>query len=377
MWLLNSRNDRRHMADRTPPASITPEMFRKWRTPVRGTLNPQPMTNPLWTWLIESRLSAYHVNELFSGDSATSAGPGWCFVRYGQSCTTLPDGRTIWIAGEHEDYYDADFFIYNDVVVISPNAEIEIFGYPPDVFPPTDFHSATLVDNEIVMVGNVGYGVDRRDGVTQVLTLELDRWKLFQIRSEGAGPGWIHGHQAQLTDNGRSLVITGGKVDRRDGAFLVENIDDWRLSIGDWRWERLTLRRWARFEVCRLDKRQNHLWSIRHVSWSKRVGFDDAQEWERKLEAELGSPARLDIVPLLYRPGIAHEVLPEDPDKNGVYCVRIDGVVVRYVEEMFGVQVTVEGELPADAVAQIRDDLIQKLEALEQSPIAYRMIPPA
>jgi hypothetical protein len=38
-------------------------------------------------------------------------GPAWCAARFRQSRTTLADGRVIRIAGEHEDYYDADFFI--------------------------------------------------------------------------------------------------------------------------------------------------------------------------------------------------------------------------------------------------------------------------
>jgi hypothetical protein len=90
------------MTNRTPPANITKEMFLDWKSPVRGTSNPQSITNPVWKWLIESRLSAYQANELFLGPSDTS--PGWCFARHGQSNTLLSDGRTLLIAGEHEDY---------------------------------------------------------------------------------------------------------------------------------------------------------------------------------------------------------------------------------------------------------------------------------
>lgn len=81
--------------------------------------------------------------------------------------------------------------------------------------------------------------------------------------------------------------------------------------------------------------------------------------------------------PVLYRPEVAHEELPEDPEAHDIYRIRIGAVVVRYVEDWFSVQVTVEGELPADGVEQIRNDLIEKLEALEQSLVEYRAIPPA
>jgi hypothetical protein len=195
------------MTDSTPPIGITPEMLRKWRTPIRGALNPQLMTNPVWKWLIESRLHAHQANALFSGDSMTSEAPGWCFDRFGQSCTPLPDGRTVWIAGEHADYYHPDFFIYNDVVVKSPQGAIEIYGYPPDIFPPTDFHSASLVNGRLIIIGNLGYGGQRRQGVTQVLALELNSWQILRLSTEGAGPGWIHGHSARLEDDagGRPL----------------------------------------------------------------------------------------------------------------------------------------------------------------------------
>ena len=82
-------------------------------------------------------------------------------------------------------------------------------------------------------------------------------------------------------------------------------------------------------------------------------------------------------MPVLYQPGIPHEVLSKDPDKYGVYRIRIDDVVVRYVEDTHSVQVTVEGDLPAEAIEHIRDDLIEKLEVLEQSPIEHRVIPHA
>jgi hypothetical protein len=111
------------------------------------------MTNDVWAWLIETRLDA---NEAFDGPSSIDAGPGWCFDRFGQSETLLPDGRTVLVAGEHEDFYDSDFFIYNDVVVVEKTGEISIFGYPVDVFPPTDFHSATLVHSGFLVRKKMG-----------------------------------------------------------------------------------------------------------------------------------------------------------------------------------------------------------------------------
>ena len=44
--------------------------------------------------------------------------PFWSWQRFGRTSTALPDGRVIHIAGEHEDFYDPDFCIYNDVMVV-------------------------------------------------------------------------------------------------------------------------------------------------------------------------------------------------------------------------------------------------------------------
>src|SRR5262245_7582722 len=118
------------------PTSITSDLIRRFRNPMRGAVNPEVMTNPVWSWLIEHELGAYRANKAMSGPPSETAVPCWCFSRYGQSRTVLPDGRVVLIAGEHEDFYDPDFYIYNDVVVID-DKRIEIFGYPVESFPPT------------------------------------------------------------------------------------------------------------------------------------------------------------------------------------------------------------------------------------------------
>ena len=128
-------------------SAVNRELFVKWRTPSFGSANPERMNNPVWEWLVRSKLSAYQATQRLRGPSALKAGPGWCFDRFGQSSTKLPDGRVVLIAGEHEDAYDPDFYIYNDVVVQHPDGSLDIYGYPRDEFPPTDFHSATLVSN--------------------------------------------------------------------------------------------------------------------------------------------------------------------------------------------------------------------------------------
>ena len=76
--------------------------------------------------------------------------------RFGQSLTLLPDGLAVQIGGEHEDYYDPDFCIYNDVFVHERDGSITIYGYPESAFPPTDFRTATLVGDSIYVIGSLG-----------------------------------------------------------------------------------------------------------------------------------------------------------------------------------------------------------------------------
>ncbi len=68
---------------------ITRELFLEWRSPRLGSANPSVMTNPVWEWLVQTRMDAYQATKLLGGPSACDAGPGWCFDRFGQTTTVL------------------------------------------------------------------------------------------------------------------------------------------------------------------------------------------------------------------------------------------------------------------------------------------------
>jgi hypothetical protein len=120
--------------------------------------------------------------------------------RYGQSITLLPDGRVIAIGGYHDD--PPDFCIYNDVVVYDERGNFKIYGYPKDVFPPTDFHTATLVDDWIYIIGNIGYDKDRIEGETPVYRLNCTTFAIEPVITAGECPGWISGHHAVVRVGG-------------------------------------------------------------------------------------------------------------------------------------------------------------------------------
>jgi hypothetical protein len=358
----------------TPEDRMTKEDFLLWRTPRRGLTNPAPMDNPVWEWLIRSRWNAWQINRHFEGPGGYGASPGWCFERFGQTSTTLPDGRTLLIGGEHEDYYDPDFYIYNDLVVRHPDGRIQIFGYPEEDFPPTDFHTATLVDQRVILIGNLGYGRQRQTGHTQALSLDLRDFSIARITTTGTSPGWIHNHTAALSDDGASILIRGGLLDRGEDP-LVENIDDWRLILSDWRWERLTAHNWVRVAFSRADGKSNHLWEISQAVWSRKVGWKDQYEkGMAKLATELGHNPDLEGVKTLFLPEVPHEALPEVEDEFRIRRIKVEGVVVRYVESGHEIQMTVEGALPEPTIEALAVDLAGKFSRLENAEIARRKI---
>lgn len=358
------------------PVEVTPDLFRRWRTPRFGRTNPERMNNPVWEWLIKSRLSAYVADQKFNVPSALDAGPGWCFDRFGQSSTALPDGRTILIAGEHEDFYDPDFNIYNDVVIQHPDGELDIYGYPVEVFPPTDFHTATLTGNTIIIIGNLGYLEQRRPGTTQVLIFDLATLSMSSVRTCESSPGWIHGHDAILEDSDDSILIRGGKIDPGgEDASLVENIDEWRLHVADWRWERLTERRWQRWALVETSRRRNHLWEIQRAVWSRKAGWEE--ELGKQLEQlahELGKQPDLEVADQLFSPPVQHERLPSADEEYNVVRIKVDGVVVRYVAETHSIQITVEGTLPLASVQTLLFDLRAKMAKLENAPFEIKQL---
>ncbi len=344
---------------------VTLPLFLEWRSPRFGDSNPTKIESRVWEWLVRSRLSGYWSTQKMQGPSASDEGPTWSFDRFGQSSTELPDGRVIRIAGEHEDFYDPDFCIYNDVVVFMPDDSLEFYCYPRDVFPSTDFHSATLVNDEIVIIGNLGYQEERVRDHTPVYILDTVNYKIRKSDATGTHPGWIHNHKAELSPDKKYITVKGGELYSAPGISLRENIDDWRLDLENWRWERLTERKWTRWEIRRRDRTFNLLWRIRSALVSRRY---IPEEYEKEIEhitQELGITPDLELVDQLYSPGIPHERLPEVDDEYNVYRIRVNGVTVRFVEHSQCVQATVEGELPVEIIEMIQQHSLHKLSRLE------------
>ena len=232
---------------------LVAEDFWAQTRPRYGTANPERFNAPLWEHIFKQEMGGWGVRMNFgihnfpAGNNypghasyrERSDGPVWASParRFGTSSVSCEDGRVVHIAGEHEDAYDPDFCIYNDVIVENPNGSIEFYLYPKDVFPPTDFHTATKIGDDVLLIGNVGYQQERKAGETQVLTLNLQDYRVKSIATTGAKPGWIGSHSAEfLAPN--AIIIRGGSVMQADGSF-TPNTRMFELNVESWTWRRL------------------------------------------------------------------------------------------------------------------------------------------
>ena len=105
--------------------------------------------------------------------------------------------------------------------------------YPRHVFPPTDFQTATLLDDHIRLIGSCGYQHARREGVTQVLQLYLGDFSIQSVDTSGENPGWIFRHEATL--DGRRSIVRGGKIE----PGCRDNGDSYALDLGSIVWTRI------------------------------------------------------------------------------------------------------------------------------------------
>lgn len=194
--------------------AITPEQYAAARSPRFGRQNPEEVNEPYWNVMIRFRCSAYAARTQFKDDPVFACGrtvdPVWCADRFGQSMTFLPDGRIIEIAGEHEDGYDPDFCIYNDVFEHSPDGSMRVFCYPQEVFPPTDFHTATLVGDWIYIVGSLGYQENRKNNEITVYRLNTETFEIERVETKGSPKLQLSRHRAWL-ENGTKIHFADGK----------------------------------------------------------------------------------------------------------------------------------------------------------------------
>lgn len=91
---------------------VTREQYLAARYEREGVANPEDMTEPFRLAMIRAGHRASGARAQFDDPPTFACGLSWksrppqvwCFERYGQSISLMPDGRTLLIAGEHEPH---------------------------------------------------------------------------------------------------------------------------------------------------------------------------------------------------------------------------------------------------------------------------------
>jgi hypothetical protein len=338
---------------------IDPVLFAQQRRPKFGIANPERMRLTFWEWMVrgddseqaieqvgglakaglmmrdgklKSCFGPYRARDLFKVPLNREDGPIWTFERMGATRCTLADGRILCVGGEHEDSYDPDFYIYNDLVVFGPEGEIEIYGYPEAVFPPTDFHTATLVDDQVIVIGRLGYQNTRQPGHTPVYSLDVATYKITEIHTTGENPGWIFGHDAKLNAE-RVIGVHGGQNILAEGGKqkFKRNIEDFTLDVTSWIWRRTTNRNWFQVSIC---QENGGLFAL-----------------ERRPEPEALLPCRIGCI-----------VSPCE-DWDGARMV-VDGISISLKVGVSAIELIVEGDLPAEKSKRLAEEVRMNAEAI-------------
>jgi len=345
---------------------ISREIFEEQRRPRFGAANPERMQLAFWEWMIrgedlpspegdrpvafglnrdgklKSTYGPWRARDLFEAPTTDGKGPIWTFDRIGRTCTRLSGGRTIYIGGEHEDSYDPDFCVYNDVVVFTSSGKIEIYGYPRETFPPTDFHTATLVGGRILIVGCDGLPEDRRPGFTPVYLLDLSTYGISKVETKGQVPGWIHKHRAEIHPDGTLAIHGGIVVVERDGKQRFRrNVEEYTLDANSLIWRRLTNRNWLQFSI----RQENGRW------------FD----WRKQMNGER-------LVPDAFE----NTVDPRTDWRRARFLAQ--GVPVSIAIEGRKIEVIIEGDLPLELVGCITEGVRANAEAILQVPCVLQTV---
>lgn len=351
--------------------------------------NPTPLTNPYWQWIVRHQLNPDqildvmpHLDEKLGekrnyGESSPTdiLPPLWSFQRMGQSETHLPDGRVIFIGGEFDDYYDPNFCIFNDVVVKYPNGEIEIYGYPLEIFPPTDFHTATLIGDEIYIIGNMGYFDQRQYSATAMYKLNIHSLKIQRVESRNH-IGWINNHTASVEYG--QIMIQGGRIFDDDCSPMRENIDIWAFNLKTLVWQNITQRQWQGFWLHRKDFDTISA-SKYHSALLYEYLLDNHDILQNELNAlqqHLGEHFNYALYKQLFKPPIQHsDVILNIDNYHEVVIYVLDDIKIRYVFDDDYLQVYIEGQLSDEQLEIFQANICHTLSKLEQCPCDIKLLP--
>lgn len=315
--------------------TISEQEYGMWMGARRGTEHAQLVSNRYWH---ASILGQYHKFEQAQEDwwmkNKRYATPQWHFCRFGHTETLLPNCSLFLIAGEFEDWYDPDFYIYNDVIEWQLGKLPEIYCYPSTDFPPTDFHTTVSVDNgnRLIIIGSLGYHDERDEDHIQVLQLDVSSRRIEKIKCIGDDPGWMDSVDASVRSDGKILVKDGWK---RCSSTLV-NVEEYVLDPNTWKWEQLTNRNWHRIVISRKDSKDitsSILYEILD-NLSMDFVFMDKLYWSRS---------------------------------ETFYRIRVEGIVMTMTKRYPCVLIIVEGDFSTSRISRIVSEMVAAASSAEKA----------
>lgn len=113
--------------------------------------------------------------------------------------------------------------------------------------------------------------------------------------------------------------------------------------------------------MLRKDRKRNRLWDTRQERWRRdhaSLGLDSYWNYAE-------SP-NFDALDALYRPDPASPA-PREGREHNVFLTTIDGITVRFKEDGWSVQATVEGRLTRGRLNELQRATLSTLEKLDAS----------
>lgn len=208
-------------------AQVSPEEFLRAAVRRFGRMNPDLSHEPFWQAMVATHSDPFDARTELVTESWTLSfreklmrrfgltsepsqlSPIWSNVRRGQSTTWLASGRVIQIGGTFGHEYSTDYCVYNDVIVHEAGKPARVFLYPCDVFPPTDFHTATVVGDWIYVIGALGYLTDRDPETCPIYRIHVLTMHIEKVTPTGDDPGRMFCHEAVRLEGNRILVRQG------------------------------------------------------------------------------------------------------------------------------------------------------------------------
>jgi hypothetical protein len=112
--------------------------------------------------------------------------------------------------------------------------DINIYGYPVEVFPPTDFHTSTYFcdpksgKESIFIIGGLGYRYNASRDRTDVYRLDVSDFSMQRLETTGTKPsGGTHEHYAQLVGGGHGTepAIRISTKDGKGFSLLINTLE--------------------------------------------------------------------------------------------------------------------------------------------------------